>query len=135
MGTDDPAYIRSTPELIPIQLRGVPFLDETVFFHPASGSLIAADLLMSACARDHWTSRLAARIFGHYEKVRTPPDVRWHTRASTAVAESIAQIRALPLQRILVAHADPITDRPARQLAEAWDFAIPSHLRQSSATL
>lgn len=125
MGTDDPAYVGATPELIPIQLGGVPFLDETVFFHPASGSLIAADLLMSACPRDHFTSRIAGRICGHYEKVRTPPDVRWHTRASPAVAESIAQMRALPIQQILVAHADPITDRPVQQLAEAWSFAIP----------
>jgi hypothetical protein len=123
MGTDDPAYVAATPELTPIHLGGVPFLDETVFFHVPSGSLIAADLLMSACARDHWTWRMAARLWGRYEKVRTPPDVRMHTRASTAATESIAQLRALPLQRILVAHADPITDRPAQQLAEAWAFA------------
>jgi hypothetical protein len=135
MGTDDPAYVRSTAELTPVQLRGGPFLDETVFFHAASGSLIAADLLLFASAHDHWTWRMAARIFGRYGKIRTPPDVRMHTRASAAVAESIAQMRTLPLQRILVAHADPITDRPAQQLAEAWDFAIPSHLRQSSAPL
>jgi hypothetical protein len=135
MGTDDPAYLRSTPELNAIQLRGVPFLDETVFFHAASGSLIAADLLISAGAHDHWTWRTAARIWGRYGKVRTPPDVRWSTRASTAVAESIAQMRALPLQRILVAHSDPITDRPAQQLAEAWDFAIRTHLKESSAAL
>jgi hypothetical protein len=135
MGAHDPAYMRSTPELISIQLGGVPFLDETVFFHAASGSLIAADLLMSACAHDHWTWRIAARIWGRYGKVRTPPDVRMHTRASAAVAESIAQMRALPLQRILVAHADPITERPVQQLAEAWAFATPAGLGQSSATL
>jgi hypothetical protein len=123
MGTDDPAYVRSTPELMAIQLRGVPFLDETVFFHPATGCLIAADLLISACARDHWTWRIAARIWGRYGRVRTPPDVRMHTRASVAVAESIAQMHALPIQQILVAHADPVTDRPVQQLAEAWDFA------------
>jgi len=46
-----------------------------------------------------------------------------HTRANTAVAESIAQMRALPIQQILVAHADPITDRPVQQLVEAWHFA------------
>lgn len=132
---DDPAYTRATSELTAIPLEGVPFLDETVFFHPASGSLIAADLLMCACARDHWTWRMAARIWGRYEKVRTPPDVRMRTRASAAAAESIAQMRALPLERILVAHADPVTDRPAQQLAEAWDFAIPAHLRKSSVTL
>jgi hypothetical protein len=128
MSADDPAYVRATPELTSIPLTGVPFLDETVFFHPATGSLIAADLLMSACARDHWTSRVAGRIFGHYGKVKTPPDVRMHTRASTAVAESIARLRALPLQRVLVAHGDAITERPVQQLVEAWRFAIPSQL-------
>ncbi|HET9929642.1 MAG TPA: DUF4336 domain-containing protein [Polyangiaceae bacterium] len=133
MATNDGAYVRATPELTPIQLAGVPFLDETVFFHPATGSLIGADIVISACPRDHWTWRTAARIWGRYQKVRTPPDVRWNTRASAAAAESIARMRALPLQRILVAHADPITERPAEQLAEAWDFAIPSNLRQSSA--
>lgn len=132
MGADDPAYLHATPELISIPLKGVPFLDETAFFHPASGSLIAADLLISACARDHWTWRIAARIWGRYGKVRTPPDVRMYARPSAAVAESIAQMRAVPLQRILVAHADPIMDRPVEQLAEAWDFAMPPHLKQSS---
>ncbi len=132
MGADDPAYLRATPELTPITLKGVPFLDETVFFHHASGSLIAADLLISAGARDHWTWRMAARIWGRYEKVRTPPDVRWNTRANAEVAESIARLRALPLQRILVAHADPITERPAEQLAEAWQFAVRSYPGQPS---
>lgn len=123
---DDPSYVRATPELTPIQLNGVPFLDETVFFHAASGTLIAADLLMSATARDHWTWLTAARILRRYGKVLVPPDVQKSTRATAAVAESIAQMRALPLQRILVAHADPITDRPAQQLADAWAFAQPS---------
>lgn len=125
MGADDPGYLRATPELTAVQLKGVPFLDETVFFHAASGSLITADLLISACAHDHWSWRMAARIWGRYGKVRTPPDVRWNTRASAAAAESIAQLRDLPLQRILVAHADPITDRPVEQLADAWAFAVP----------
>jgi hypothetical protein len=134
VSTDDPEYLRSTPELTALQLGGVPFLDETVFFHRESGSLIAADLLISACARDHLTRRLAARLWGRYGKFRTPPDVRWSTRASTALAESIAQLSALPLERILVAHADPITERPAQQLAEAWELAIPPRFRQSRTT-
>jgi hypothetical protein len=123
LGTDDPEYVGATPELIPIDLQGVPFLDETVFFHHATGSLIAADLLISAGARDHFTWRLSARLFGLHGKVGMPPDVRWKTRANPAVAESLAKLGALPLQRILVAHADPITDRPAQQLAAAWSFA------------
>ena len=133
LSAEDPDYVRATPELTPIHLGGVPFLDETVFFHAASGSLIAADLLISACARDHWSWRTAARVCGCYEKARTPPDVRIKTPASAALAESIAQLRALPLERILVAHADPITDRPAEQLLDAWAFAIPPNVGQSRA--
>ena len=126
LATGDPAYRGATPELTPIPVRGVPFLDETVFFHAASGSLIVADLLMSACSRDHWTWRWVARMSGRYEKVRTPPDVRLLTRASDAAGETISQLCALALERILVAHADPISDRPAEQLAEAWRFAVPA---------
>ncbi len=125
LGADDPEYADATPELTSVHLEGVPFLDETVFFHAPSGSLIAADLLMSACARDHWTWRAAARILGRYEKNLTPPDVRTKTRASADAAESIARMSRLPIERILVAHADPITERPAEQLAEAWKFVVP----------
>jgi len=125
MRPEDPRYVDATPELAPIRIEGVPFLDETVFFHRASGSLIAADLLICAGPRDHWTWKIAARIWGRYGTPKTPPDVRTHTRPSAAAAESMAQLLALPLERILVAHADPITDRPVETLAEAWAFAIP----------
>jgi len=45
-----------------IPLDGCPFLDETVFFHRPTRSLIGADILISACARDHWSWRWAARL-------------------------------------------------------------------------
>jgi len=126
LGAGDPEYLQQVPELAAIPLDGVPFLDETVFFHRASGSLIAADLLMSACARDHWTWRAAARVLGRYGKNLTPPDVRLKTRASAAAAQSIARISELPIERILVAHADPITEQPVECLKEAWQFVVPA---------
>ena len=125
LATDDAGYLQATPELTAHPLNGVPFLDETAFFHRESRSLIAADLLISACARDHWSWRLAARLWRRYETVKTPPDVRTHVRRSAGVARSIATMCALPIERILVAHADPITDRPAELLAAAWAFATP----------
>ncbi len=121
---DDPSLVSAIPELAPLPLAGVPFLDETAFFHRPSGSLIAADLLMCACARDHWTWRLVARLSNRYGKVKTPPDVRMHARPSKELSKSLEGLQALPIEQILVAHADPITDRPAQQLAEAWRFAM-----------
>jgi hypothetical protein len=78
---------------------------------------------MCACARDHWTWRLVARVSDRYGKVRTPPDVRMHARPSKQLNESLERMQELPIEQILVAHADPITDRPSQQLAEAWRFA------------
>jgi hypothetical protein len=129
---DDPSLGSSVPELAPVPLAGVPFLDETAFFHRPSGSLIAADLLMCACARDHWTWRFVARVSDRYEKVRTPPDVRMHVRPSQPLNESLERMQALPIEQILVAHADPITDRPVQQLAEAWRFATSKTLSRGA---
>lgn len=110
------------PEFAAIPLEGCPFLDETVLFHRPTGSLIGADLLISADAKDHFTWRWAARITGCYGKICAPPDVRSRTRPSDALARAIDQMTSLPLDRILVAHCDPIVDRPAAQLAQAWKF-------------
>ncbi len=124
--TDHPSYVDATPELTTVSLDGVPFLDEQVFFHEPTQSLIAADLLISANERDHFTWRISARLFGRYGKIKTPPDVAWNTQASLELAASIERLAEFPLKRIVVAHADPIVERPTEQLVEAWKFAMPS---------
>lgn len=127
LGFGEPAYTEWTKELVPVHLGGVPFLDETVFLHAPTGTLIAADLLISACARDHWSWRWASRIVGRWQKVGVPPDVQKELKPSEALQASVAAIAALPIQRILVAHADPITERPVEQLLAAWTTAVPGH--------
>jgi hypothetical protein len=116
------AALRALGELDAIPLDGCPFLDETVFFHRPTGSLLGADVVISGCARDHWSWRWAGRLTGCHEKVRTPPDVRAKTRPNDAAARSIDRMAALPLKRLLPAHADPIEGRPAERLLDAWRF-------------
>ena len=122
LGLEDDAFRGAVKELDVIPLEGCPFLDETVFFHRPTGSLIGADIVIRACAEDHWTWRWAARLMGCYDKVRTPPDVRSKTKPNDAAARSIDRMAALPLKRLLVAHADVIEDRPSETLVEAWSF-------------
>lgn len=107
-----------------VPLRGVPFLDETVFFHRATASLIGADLVMTACAEDHWTWRTAARILRLYGRIFVPPDVKSKTKSNPEAAASIRAMLALPIERILVAHADPIVQEPKDRLEEAWRFVM-----------
>ena len=124
--TFDEADQVSPPGIEVVPLRGVPFLDETVFFHRATGSLIGADLVMAACAEDHWTWRTAARILRLYGRIFVPPDVKAKTKSNPDAAASIEAMLALPIERILVAHADPIVREPKAHLEEAWRFVMPA---------
>jgi hypothetical protein len=112
------------PELRSAQLDGVPFLEETAFFHQPSRTLIAADLMMTGCAKDHFTWRWVARLLGQYGTFKAPPDVRLHTKPGLELRESLEALISLPMERILVAHSDAIQERPAEQLAAAWKFAL-----------
>jgi hypothetical protein len=111
---------KQVPELETLPLSGVPFLDETVLFHKPSQTLIGADLVISACASDHWSWRAAGRLTGCYDRIRVPPDVRRKVVDKGAAARSIVTIRQAPAQRLLVAHADVIDGDWASALAEAW---------------
>ena len=76
----DPSLGEKLPEFRIVPLAGVPFLDETTFFHEPSQTLIAADLMMCGDPKDHWTWRWASRVWGQYGKFKLPPDVRLRTR-------------------------------------------------------
>jgi hypothetical protein len=116
----DAQFFERVPEFEALPLRGVPFLDETVLYHRPTQTLLGADIVLRACAQDHWTYRLAARITGFYERVRVPPDVRWSKPDKTAAARSIHTMLERPAQRLIVGHADVIEEGCRDRLARAW---------------
>ena len=117
---NDAQFGKQVPELEAMPLRGVPFLDETVLFHRPTQTLLGADIVLCANAKDHFTCRFAARMTGFYERVRVPPDVRWSKPDKTAVARSLLTILERPAQRLIVGHADVIEGDCSDHLARAW---------------
>lgn len=120
---DAPLEATAVPGITAVALGGVPFLDETLFLHSQTGTLIGTDIMMCGCAADHFTWRWASRLFGQYGRYKPPPDVRKHASPSPELAASLAVLAKLPVERMFVAHSDPIEDRPLEQLAAAWQFA------------
>jgi hypothetical protein len=108
------------PELELLPLLGVPFLDETVLYHRPTQTLLGTDIVLCACAKDHWTLRWAARMTGFYERVRVPPDVRKKILDKSAAARSIRAMLQRPAQRLIVGHADVIVAGCHDLLAQAW---------------
>lgn len=113
-------FSEQVPEFETLPLRGVPFLDETVLYHRPTQTLLGADIVLCADAKDHWTWRCAARITGCYDRMRVPPDVRYKLPDKTATARSIQAILERPAKRLIVGHADVIEKDCRDRLAEAW---------------
>src|SRR6478609_4459663 len=90
------------PEFEALPLLGVPFLDETVLYHRPTQTLLGADIVLCASAKDHWTCRFAAHVTGFYERVRVPPDVRGKIPDKAAAARSIHAMLKRPAQRLIV---------------------------------
>src|SRR5262245_28432429 len=116
----DARFRGQVPELEALPLLGVPFLDETVLYHRPTQTLLGADVVLCAGAKDHWSLRWAARMTGFYERVRVPPDVRRKIPDKTAAARSIQAMLERPAQRLIVGHADVIEADCRDHLARAW---------------
>jgi hypothetical protein len=113
-------FAAQVPEVEPLPLLGVPFLDETVLYHRPTRTLLGADIVLCAGAEDHWTWRWAARVTGCYQRVRVPPDVRKKIPDKAAAARSIQAMLQRPAQRLIVGHADVIDEACHDRLAQAW---------------
>ena len=120
MNIGDARFWEAVPELEALPLLGVPFLDETVLYHRPTKTLLAADLVVCAAPEDHWTARWAGRVFGFYERVRVPPDVKHKILDKAAAARSLRAMLERPAERLIVAHADVIEKGCLEHLAAAW---------------
>lgn len=118
--TRDRAFADAVPELALFPLDGVPFLDETLVYHRPTRTLFAADAVLRADEDDHWTWRLASRVLGCYRRTRVPPDVKKEIADKTAAARSLQALRAVPIERLVVAHGKVLEGAPCEQLMAAW---------------
>jgi hypothetical protein len=98
----------------------VPFLDETVLYHRPTQTLLGADIVCSAGAKDQWTWRCGARLTGCYERVRVPPDARKEIADKTAAARSVRAMLEQPAERLIIGHGEIIEKGCLDHLARAW---------------
>ena len=103
---------------------GIPMLKETVWFHPASGSLIATDILHCWQGPLSLPVRMYLGLTGGHERLTVPRTVRMLVKDKTAVRACARQVCALPVQHVILLHNSVISDKPVQCLREAlsiWD--------------
>lgn len=108
------------PELTYHLWRGMPLINETVWFHGRSGTLILTDVCQW-WEGEHlpWQAALWARLTRVRGRMGVPLHVRAMVRDAEAAAACARQILDWPIRRISLAHDALIETRAHDQLAQA----------------
>jgi hypothetical protein len=83
---------------------GMPLVNETVWFHKPSRTLIVTDLLQCYQGELSFGLKLYARLTGTLNHMAVPRTVRWLVKDKTAALASAKKILDWPFERVLVAH-------------------------------
>jgi hypothetical protein len=104
-------------DLEQVLVRGIPVMNEVVWFHKASATLIATDLLQCWCGRLDWRADAYARLTGVRNRFDLPRTVRLATRDRTAAAASTQAVLRWPFTRVITAH-NAIVEQDAHAAVE-----------------
>jgi hypothetical protein len=115
----EPEWGRYLDQMI---FRGNAFMEEVIFLHRQSRTLILADLLESAHPDSPPLMRLFGRLFGIYEKPGPPLDMKLLFRDRAAARASLERVLSWDFDRISLAHGHLIETDGKRILREAYSF-------------
>jgi Domain of unknown function (DUF4336) len=101
-------------------IEGLPIINETVWFHPRSGTLVVTDLLFCFGAENRGLTGLFAAILGVKGRLAMSRTMKMFTRDRLALAKSIEPLLSLPVQRIVLAHDQVIDAQASAKLREAF---------------
>jgi Domain of unknown function (DUF4336) len=103
--SDDPPELWRN-ELAQHLMRGMPKLQEIVFFHHASRTLVLTDLAFHIRNSDSWFTRLFMRLNGAYGHFGPSRILRTLVKDRAALRSSLKQIQEWDFDRIIVAHGE-----------------------------
>lgn len=97
-------------------------LNETVFLHRPSRSLIVADVLENFETSPHWPTRTYLKVFGIHGKPGLSHGLRLMFRDRKRARRSIDEILSWDFDRIVLAHGDVIETGGNNVLREAYTW-------------
>lgn len=103
-------------------VRGLPKLQEVVFCHHASRTLILTDLAFHILHSDSWFTRLFMRLNGAYGHFGPSRIFRTLVKDRTALRSSLNRIQEWDFDRVIVAHGEILErgGKEAMQTQYAW---------------
>lgn len=108
-------------ELTPVHIDGC-LLDETVFVHRGSRSVVSADLTENFVSHRHLPTRLYLQASGTYGKIGWPRPLRIAYRDHAAARRSLDALMEHDFDRIVIAHGDVVARDGKAALRETFRF-------------
>lgn len=123
------------PGLLQVRLEGVPAVQETVFAHLASRTLICTDLIFNLHENnvEGWLSPWMFRLVNAYGRPSQSRLVRWVTKDRARAGQSVRRMLDLPFDRLVMAHGDVIEHDGKAVLASACAWMLEGDSRVAAA--
>lgn len=102
--------------------QGAPFLNEIVFFHPASRTLVLTDLAFNMTTRPRGRAALFTTLIGAVGHFGPHRLVRLLMRDRRAARESVQRILKWDFDRVIVTHGEVLETGGKARFAEAFRF-------------
>ncbi len=112
-------------ELPKVLVRGMPKINEFVFLHQATGTLIVTDLVFNFdVAQQNLLGKLFLRLNGVYGRVGCSRIFRHFIKDRDAFEKSISEILALDFDRLVLAHGAIVDTGGKQTLTRAFEWLL-----------
>lgn len=112
-------------EIDQLIVSGMPKVNEFVFLHRPSRTLVVADLLFNLGRDLNLVSGILFWLFGTYGRIAVSRLFKSFIKDRVAMRQSIDQLLSWELDRIAVGHGEIIVDDARRSLERAYTFLTP----------
>ena len=119
LGYGDSADFRDEFELLPVEGY---LLEETVFFHRSSRTLITADMIENFETSSHFPTRMYLKAGGIHGKPGLSRPLRWCFRDKKAGRRAIDAMLAFDFERIALPHGDLIDTDAKEVMRESFTW-------------
>lgn len=115
--TPDPLWAGDFEQIV---FRAVPMLNEVVFFHRGTSTLIVADLVFNVQRTASPLTRLILRLDGVYGRFGVGRLDKWLVRDRAGARRAIDRILEWDFERIILAHGDVVGSGGKEMLRQAF---------------
>ncbi|AGC48533.1 hypothetical protein MYSTI_07261 [Myxococcus stipitatus DSM 14675] len=103
-----------------VAVRGMPMLDEFVFFHRPSKTVLLTDMSFNIHRSNSWLTRMYLKLNGAWQRLSPTVITKMVIKDRPAVRASLDQVLAWDIQRVLVCHGDVMEQGAPDALREAF---------------